>query len=249
MKMHKLILFFFLIFSSNLYSQGILSVERLSVGGNFNTGNSESFQITSKATVMYENKEAKNGIIFSPDYFILYTGNNTEFIKKSEDFRADFFGWKDLSKGYSIIAFSDIEHSYAKKIDLRVAGGIGIKKVINFKNLKSSTSIAPLYDEMFIRGARYSSTRISLRQSVSFTILDVNVSGMLLYQPSIISSSDLNLSDNTNSALNLEVSKKFSQKISLGIQYDSWYSSLPSIINNNVNRLDQRVSFSIIYRR
>jgi aspartate ammonia-lyase len=55
--------------------------------------------------------------------------------------------------------------------------------------------------------------------------------------------------DNTNSSLSAEVAKKINANISLGIQYDSWLSSLPSRINPVINELDQRVSFSIIYKR
>jgi len=247
--MHKIISLLLLLISLQANAQDTLRVDKISLGGNFNTGNSESFQITSKANVSYQGANSKYGLIFSPDYFLLYTGNSGEFLKKSEDFRADIFGWKDLKNSYSIIAFSNVEHSYSKRIDLRVAGGIGIKKVIKYKSLKSSTSIAPLYDDMFISNTRYGSARLSIRQSLSFTIFGLNTSGMLLYQPAVWSSSDFKMRDNTNSSLSVEVAKKINDNISLGIQYDSWLSSLPSRINPLINELDQRVSFSIIYKR
>ena len=247
--MHKIISILLLLISTQLNAQDTLRVDRISLGGNFNSGNSESFQILAKSSVSYQGANSKHGLIFSPDYFLLYTGNTGEFIKKSEDFRVDLFGWRDLKNNYSIIAFSDLEHSYSKKIDLRVAGGVGIKKLVKYKSFKSGTSIAPLYDEMFIGGKQYGSARISLRQSISFSVFGININSMLLYQPAIWSSSDFRMRDNTNSSLMMEVSKKISSNLSLGIQYDSWFSALPARINPKVQELDQRIGFSIIYKR
>lgn len=233
----------------NLRAQDTIRVDKASLGGNYTAGNSENFQISAKSTISYQNGKLKRGIIFSPDYFIMYNGGNEGFVKKSEDLRAAFFGWKDLNESYSIIAFSDLEHSYSKKIDLRVAGGVGVKKIIKSKYFKSSTSIAPLYDEMFIRGDRYGNARISLRQTINTTLLGVNINTIFMYQPAVWSTSDFRMSENTNSTLMFELSKKISNNISFGVQYDSWYSVLPSMLNSNINRMDQRISFSLIYKR
>ena len=99
--MHKIISLLLLLISLQANAQDTLRVDKISLGGNFNTGNSESFQITSKANVSYQGANSKYGLIFSPDYFLLYTGNSGEFLKKSEDFRADIFGWKDLKNSYN----------------------------------------------------------------------------------------------------------------------------------------------------
>lgn len=247
--MKKLIIFILLFSALVANGQDTIRVEKASLGGNYNSGNSENFQISAKSTISYQNGKLRRGVIFSPDYFIMYNGSNEGFLKKSEDFRGAFFGWKDLDKDYSIIAFSDFEHSYSKRIDFRVAGGIGIKKVIKSKYFKSSTSIAPLYDETFIKGNRYGNARLSLRQTLSASLFGINLNSTFMYQPSVWSSSDFKLSENTNSTLMLEISKKISNNLSFGIQYDSWYASLPHTINPTVLKMDQRISFSIIYKR
>jgi hypothetical protein len=200
--------------------------------------------------INYSGAKSKHGIILSPDYFIQYgQTSDGKMIKKAEDLRADLFFWKDLKKGFSLIAFSDLEHSYSKKIDLRVAGGIGLKKEINGKGFRTNTSIAPVYDDMLIDGNWTSSFRASFRQAVSKEVLGVLVSGVVLYQPSFWSQSGFIGRNNTNLSGNLDITKKISKNLSLGIAYESWTSTLPTKFKEGLKATDQRVSLTLTYKR
>jgi hypothetical protein len=231
-------------------AQDTLRITKFTLGGVYNSGNSNSFQLTTKSLINYDGAKSKHGIILSPDYFIQYGQTaDGEMIKKAEDLRADLFFWRDLKKGFSLIAFGDLEHSYSKRIDLRVAGGIGIKKEIDGKGFRTNTSIAPVYDDMLISGDWTSSFRVSLRQAVSKEVLGVLLSGVVLYQPSFWSQSGFTRGDNTNISGNLDITKKISKNLSLGISYESWTSTLPTKFKDGLKATDQRVSFTLTYKR
>lgn len=231
-------------------AQDTLRLTKFTLGGAFNTGNSNSFQVTSKSMLNYDGAKSKHGIILSPDYFLLYTQNTDgELVKKSEDLRADLFFWRDLMKGFSLIAFGDLEHSYSKRIDLRVAGGIGIKKEIDGKGFRTNTSFAPVYDDMLIDGDWTSSFRASLRQAISKEIMGINVSAVALYQPSFWSESGFTMNDNTNFSCNIDLTKKISKNVSFGVSYETWTSTLPTKFNEGLKPTDQRVSFTLVYKR
>jgi hypothetical protein len=248
--MKKIFLILLILVSAQAKAQDTLRITKFTLGGVYNSGNSNSFQITTKSLINYSGAKSKHGIILSPDYFIQYgQTSDGKMIKKAEDLRADLFFWKDLKKGFSLIAFSDLEHSYSKKIDLRVAGGIGLKKEINGKGFRTNTSIAPVYDDMLICKNWTSSFRISLRQAFSKEILGVLVSGVVLYQPSFWSQSGFTGDDNTNTSGNLEISKKMSRNLSLGVSYESWTSTLPTKFKEGLKATDQRVSFTLTYKR
>jgi len=245
-----LITVFLLFICAFSYAQDTLRLTKFTLGGAFNTGNSNSFQFTTKSMLNYDGAKSKHGMILSPDYFLLYTqDNNGELVKKSEDLRADLFFWRDLKKGFSLIAFGDLEHSYSKKIDLRVAGGIGIKKEIDGRGFRTNTSIAPVYDDMLIGGDWTGSFRASFRQAISKEIFGVNISGVALYQPSIWSESGFTMKDNTNFSCNLDLTKKISKNISFGISYETWTSTLPTRFKEELKPTDQRVSFTLVYKR
>jgi len=240
------VLFFFV----DVKAQDTLRLKKFTLGGIFNTGNSNSFQVTTKSMLNYDGAKSKHGIILSPDYFLLYSQNSDgELVKKSEDLRADLFFWRDLKNGFSLIAFGDLEHSYSKRIDLRVAGGIGLKKEIDGKGFRTNTSIAPVYDDMLIGGDWTGSFRGSLRQSISKEIFGLNISGVALYQPSIWSESGFTMKDNTNFSCNIDVTKKISKNVSFGVSYETWTSTLPTKFNKELKPTDQRVSFTLVYKR
>jgi len=248
--MRSIILLLTIFTLSSAKAQDTLKLTKFTLGGVYNSGNSNSFQLTTKSLINYDGAKSKHGIILSPDYFIQYGQNSDgEMIKKAEDLRADLFFWRDLKKGFSLIAFGDLEHSYSKRIDLRVAGGIGIKKEIDGKGFRTNTSIAPVYDDMLIGGDWTSSFRVSLRQAVSKDVLGVLVSGVVLYQPSFWSQSGFTIGDNTNLSGNLDVTKKISKNLSLGISYESWTSTLPTKFKEGLKATDQRVSFTLTYKR
>jgi hypothetical protein len=248
--MKNIFLTLIILIATQAKAQDTLRITKFTLGGVYNSGNSNSFQLTTKSLINYDGAKSKHGIILSPDYFIQYGQNSDgEMIKKAEDLRADLFFWRDLKKGFSLIAFGDLEHSYSKRIDLRVAGGIGIKKEIDGKGFRTNTSIAPVYDDMLIGGDWTSSFRVSLRQAVSKDILGVLVSGVVLYQPSFWSQSGFTKGENTNLSGNLDVTKKISKNLSLGISYESWTSTLPTKFKEGLKATDQRVSFTLTYKR
>jgi hypothetical protein len=248
--MRYLILVIALSIIKSANAQDTLRITKFTLGGVYNSGNANSFQLTTKSLINYDGAKSKHGIILSPDYFIQYGQSaDGEMIKKAEDLRMDIFFWRDLKKGFSLIAFSDLEHSYSKKIDLRVAGGIGIKKEINGKGFRTNTSLAPVYDDMLINGDWENSFRISVRQSISREVLGVLISNIVLYQPAFWSKSGFTGSNNTNLSNNLEITKKISKTISLGISYESWTSTLPIKFKDELKATDQRVSFTLTYKR
>jgi len=245
-----LIILSLLFLYSSANAQDTLRLTKFTLGGIFNTGNANSFQVTTKSMINYDGAKSKHGLILSPDYFLLYSQNSQgELVKKSEDLRTDLFFWRDLKNGFSLIAFGDLEHSYSKKIDLRVAGGIGIKKEIDGKGFRTNTSLAPVYDDMLIGGDWTSSFRASLRQAISREIFGVNISGVALYQPSIWSESGFTVGDNTNFSCNLDITKKISKNVSFGVSYETWASTLPTKFNKELKPTDQRVSFTLVYKR
>ena len=248
MRFVTLILILFSLSSAS--AQDTLRITKFSLGGVYNTGNANSFQLSAKSLINYDGAKSKHGIIFSPDYFIQYgQTSDGEMIKKAEDLRADLFFWRDLKKGFSLIAFSDFEHSYSKRIDLRVAGGIGIKKEISGKGFRTNTSLAPVYDDMLIKGNWENSFRVSLRQSISREVLGVLISNVVLYQPAFWSKSGFTGSNNTNLSNNLDITRKISKTVSIGISYESWTSTLPTKFNEGLKATDQRVSFTLTYKR
>lgn len=248
--MKNIFIILLILISAQAKAQDTLRITKFTLGGVYNSGNVNSFQLTSKALINYDGAKSKHGVILSPDYFIQYgQTSDGEMVKKAEDLRADLFFWRDLKKGFSLIAFGDLEHSYSKRIDLRVAGGIGIKKEIDGKGFRTNTSIAPVYDDMLIGGDWTSSFRVSLRQAVSKEVLGVLLSGVVLYQPSLWSQSGFTGGDNTNISGNLDVTKKISKNLSIGISYESWTSTLPTKFKEGLKATDQRVSFTLTYKR
>jgi hypothetical protein len=248
--MKNIFLISIILIATKAKAQDTLRITKFTLGGVYNTGNVNSFQLSTKSLINYDGAKSKHGIILSPDYFIQYAQTSDgEMIKKAEDLRADLFFWRDIKKGFSLIAFSDLEHSYSKRIDLRVAGGIGIKKEINGNGFRANISLAPVYDDMLINGDWENSFRASVRQSISREVLGVLISNVVLYQPAFWSKSGFTGSNNKNLSNNLDITKKISKTISLGISYESWTSTLPTKFKDGLKATDQRVSFTLTYKR
>lgn len=248
--MKNTIILFFLFAAFHLKAQDTLKIENISLGGNMNTGNSASFQIASKASISYQGSSSKHGLILSPDYFLLYTGStDNKMVKKSEDFRSDLFGWRELRKNYSIIAFGDVEHSYSKRIDLRIAGGVGIKKSISSKRIKSSSSIAALYDRTTLSDREIKNVRASFRENLSLSLPGFLINSVVLYQPAIWSESSFLYGENLNLTTYVEISKKISKTVSVGISHETWTFTLGSRVNPGIKPTDSRVSLVFTYKK
>ena len=115
--MKNIFLILLILIATKAKAQDTLRMTKFTLGGVYNTGNVNSFQLSTKSLINYDGAKSKHGIILSPDYFIQYAQTpDGEMIKKAEDLRADLFFWRDIKKGFSLIAFSDLEHSYSKRI-------------------------------------------------------------------------------------------------------------------------------------
>jgi uncharacterized ubiquitin-like protein YukD len=169
--------------------------------------------------------------------------------KKSEDLRSDLFGWRDLKNNYSIIAFGDLEHSYSKRIDLRIAGGLGIKKSISNKWAKSSLSLAALYDRTTLSDREIRNMRVSFRENLSLSFTGLSVNTVILYQPAIWSESSFLYGKNLNLTTYVEISKKISKTFSVGISHETWTFTLGSQINHEIKPTDSRFSLVFIYKK
>ena len=94
-------------------AQDTLRINKFTLGGAYNRGNSNSFQITSNASIGYQGAASKHGAILSPDYFLLYTqGTDGSLVKKSEDIRANLFFWRDLNKSTHECACGSFDTSF-----------------------------------------------------------------------------------------------------------------------------------------
>ena len=217
------------------------------LGGVLLTGNNKNVQITSKMSYELNNKKKSIGVSLNPYYFLFYGQKNNEFIKQSEDARLNIFSWKEIKNNYSVILFSTVEHSFVKKLDLGVSGGVGFKKSFKTSKLNGSVSLAYVYDRSEISKIKFGSKRLSYRHTLKYKKSDYTFEHNLLLQPAIISSNDLIWSKNTVGNYNLSITKAIKKTTSIGFVYEGYLSTISSELNKNIKPLDQRFSFVIKY--
>jgi hypothetical protein len=97
--MKNIFLFLLILIAIKAKAQDTLRITKFTLGGVYNSGNANSFQLTTKSIINYDGAKSKHSVILSPDYFIQYVQTpDGEMIKKAEDIRADLFFWRDIKK-------------------------------------------------------------------------------------------------------------------------------------------------------
>ena len=156
-----------------------------------------------------------------------------------------------LSNRWKIISFSEADHSYIRKINLRWNGGfgpgykwenakyeIGISEVILIEGLSTVNALTSNY--LVIR----TSTRVKLGVKTKFG----SFSSISLIQPAIYTNQGINVNEHfilrSQNRLEFNVNKN----TTTGFTYEGNFQSYPAYLNKNVKRFDWGTSFFILYK-
>jgi len=221
----------------------------ISIGGDWNSGNFKSVGITLRSELKKDSGDYQWAI--SPNY--RWSEQSKVGGGKLNLYENEVYVSGNLTKalklGWKIVAFSENEKSYLRKIDLRSAAGFGAgHDLINKKgiNLSISELILPEYywssldpelNNFTVRG----STRIKIeivRRSVKF-------SSISLIQPALYSSRQVGFLDNLNIRSNSTISTKLKDKYEIGVVHNLSYQGYPYYINNTIVPMQQGASIFV----
>ena len=147
---------------------------------------------------------------------------------------------------WKIMAFSEDEKSYMRKIRLRGSLGLGVARdIVESKgwDLSISEVILPEYYWSSSDQAKNNFTlRLSTRIKLGYETSLFKVSSITLYQPAIFSSNDVDYASNLNMRSTNTLTYKIKKGYEIGVLYIYSYQGYPYYINKAVSPSQETAS-------
>ena len=230
-----------LLFSHSLWgSQDSAKVE-IQVGAQFSDGNIMNKTITGGLNIFKKHGKVDWGVNPTYKYMKAYpypvTSTSTPSLQ-NEFYMSSHVSYRNDSS-WKFLAFSEVEHSRLRRINVRVNTGLGItKKLIHAHQsvLEISGVFLPDYFQtMRIKNTIPERDNLSLRISLRFKFVlkrdNFTISSVQLFQPAIYSvfynsnTESVGWSDNLNFRSTNSIDFPISKKLSFGASFDWIYQS------------------------
>lgn len=211
-----------------------------SFGGEYRTGNYKSYTVNFTGNIRNDSSKIQWAIL--PNY--RYTTQSSLYQNTLKMYENELYVDGSLEKKFpnksKIIAFSEYENSYTKRIDNRISFGIGFgKTLLDQKGMYISVTEVFLPEIFQVLGHdNYdrNTLRLSTRLKMSYNLLIdsngkskryVRLNSITLFQPSVINIPKLNLEDNSIFRSTNSLYVDIVSKISVGIIYTYTFDSYP----------------------
>ena len=227
----------------------------LSLIGNYSFGNYNFYTIGSKSDIRYKignsifelstsYKYTKNGIIKD----VNLPSKDSFYLKEKEFYNV--VSYAHSKHRLKFIAFSEQERSFLRKIDLRYDIGAGLGyKIINDKKIYFEISgvILPESNTYTVKSDDILSLRFSTRLKFICEAKPFRFSNIILYQPSLWNSKNVDNSLNLNIRNTTTCDASIYKSISIGLSNDFVLQSYVHYIFPNKRSYDNTFTFYIKY--
>ena len=156
-----------------------------------------------------------------------------------------------LNSKWKIIAFSEVDHSYIRKINLRWNGGFGPgykwgnkKYEINLSEVILAEGLSTVNNTV----SNYLVVRASTRLKLGIKTKFGSFSSISHIQPAIYTNQGIGINEHFILRSLNKIEFIVNRHTTTGFTYESNFQSYPAYLNKNVKRFDWGTSFFILYK-
>lgn len=222
--------------------------QRHSLSGMLNVGNRAGYLIGTSSE--YKSKETdKIGLVSNASGQIQYASINDVLVLQRRDINLSVYGWKILDKAQSLIFFSEGEHSYTRKVEFRVTGGAGYKRILlDVPGKKIEISQAVTTEQLkLIDGNRTWTIRSSTRGKLVLGT-GPNLTIIATIQPQLASNTGADVRNNIVGKVTTQLEHPLSKSLSISISGDINYQTYQTWVKPDIKPYDGIIQLSLIWR-
>jgi hypothetical protein len=248
--MKKLILLFSILFCLKVQAQDTPKIKAdVAFGLNLNGGNNPLYGGNVKLN--YSRERGPWEFAFNPNFNINYVSSGGDIALARREGYSTLSVAHALNSKWKIIGFSETDHSYIRKVNLRWNGGVGpgykwenekyefgISEIILAEGLNSEN---PLVKDYFVLRA---STRVKIGIKTKFGSL----SSITLMQPAVYTNQGISTSEHFILRSQNKIEFNINKNTTTGITYDANYQAYPAYLSTNIKPFDWGTSFFIMYK-
>ena len=219
-----------------------------SLSGMLNIGNRAGYLVGTKAE--YKSKETdKIGLVSNALGQIQYASINDVMVLQRRDINLSVYGWKTLDKVQSLILFSEGEHSYTRKVDFRVTGGAGYKRVLlDVPGRKIEISQAVTTEQLqLIEGNRTWTIRSSTRGKIVLGT-ETKLTIIANLQPPLASNTGADVRNNMVAKVITQLEHPLSKSLSFSVSSDINYQTYQTWVKPDIKPYDGVIQLGLMWR-
>ena len=219
-----------------------------SLSGMLNIGNRAGYLVGTKAE--YKSKETdKIGLVSNALGQIQYASINDVMVLQRRDINLSVYGWKTLDKVQSLIFFSEGEHSYTRKVEFRVTGGAGYKRVLlDVPGKKIEISQAVTTEQLqLIEGSRTWTIRSSTRGKIVLGT-ETKLTIIASLQPPLASNTGADVRNNMVAKVITQLEHPLSKSLSFSVSSDINYQTYQTWVKPDIKPYDGVIQLGLMWR-
>lgn len=219
-----------------------------SLSGMLNIGNRAGYLVGTKAE--YKSKETdKIGLVSNASGQIQYASINDVMVLQRRDINLSVYGWKTLDKVQSLIFFSEGEHSYTRKVEFRVTGGAGYKRVLlDVPGRKIEISQAVTTEQLqLIEGNRTWTIRSSTRGKIVLGT-ETKLTIIATIQPPLASNTGADVRHNMVAKVITQLEHPLSKSLSFSVSSDINYQTYQTWVKPDIKPYDGVIQLGLMWR-
>jgi hypothetical protein len=219
-----------------------------SLSGMLNIGNRAGYLVGTKAE--YKSKETdKIGLVSNVSGQIQYASINDVMVLQRRDINLSVYGWKTLDKVQSLIFFSEGEHSYTRKVEFRVTGGAGYKRVLlDVPGRKIEISQAVTTEQLqLIEGNRTWTIRSSTRGKIVLGT-ETKLTIIANLQPPLASNTGADVRNNMVAKVITQLEHPLSKSLSFSVSSDINYQTYQTWVKPDIKPYDGVIQLGLMWR-
>ena len=219
-----------------------------SLSGMLNIGNRAGYLVGTKAE--YKSKETdKIGLVSNASGQIQYASINDVMVLQRRDINLSVYGWKTLDKAQSLIFFGEGEHSYTRKVEFRVTGGAGYKRVLlDVPGKKIEISQAVTTEQLqLIEGSRTWTIRSSTRGKIVLGT-ETKLTIIANLQPPLASNTGADVRNNMVAKVITQLEHPLSKSLSFSVSSDINYQTYQTWVKPDIKPYDGVIQLGLMWR-
>jgi hypothetical protein len=221
----------------------------LAAGLNMNGGNNPFYGATFKLT--HSKETGPWEFSFTPTFNLAYASiGESPKLTRREGYCATSVQ-HNLGKEWKVLGFSEVDHSFIRKIDARWNAGGGVGRKWAFKKLEIGLSEVFLGEGLSINNPavdNYFVIRSSTRAKFEYKTSFGSISSISFIQPALYTNQGIGLNNHFILRSQNKLSISTSETTSVGITYDVNYQSYPAYLNSNVLPMDWGTTVFFMYK-
>lgn len=245
----KRLLLYIVCMMSVVTSYGQKMNTSVSLGGSYTGGNFNSYLLNSQISIGQDTTKLAWNIAPTFTYGKIYRNNKWD-INQRESYMVSSLSYRRDS--HRIIAFSEIENSYLRKIDFRGSIGLGYgygwsNKKGNFKVLVSEAIVPETYQSDIYVNRNLNTLRLSTRIKLEYSG-KVKITSISLVQPSLWNDKSVSFENNINARFNNNLDVPINKNLLIGLQLNAFVSTFSTFVDSDVKPFDYNFVLLLKYK-